>query len=235
MFNLLTTELHLLELYTDHIYATQLLAKVYYQQEDWKHLFELLPKLKKQNLLKEKVQSKFEASALKGVFQLTALKKQPKALQFLWDKLPTTIKKKPQAVLNYTEALLTAGDAQLAEKTVLNSLNKHWDTGLVEYFGKMEHVSLDQSIQQAENWLLQQDNSPELLFCLARLYRNNKQWEKSYYFYESGLNMMPDTESYLEFAELLTQLNDTENANICYQKGLKYCVTKKGEALHLIS
>lgn len=229
------TLVHLLEISPHHPYANQLLAQVYYQQEDWKYLFELLPKLKQQNLLKEKVQSKFEAAALKGIFQLSALKKQPQALQLLWDKLPQTTQKKPQTVLNYTEALLTAGDAQLAEKTILNSLNKHWDTSLVEYFGKMKHENPEQSIQQAENWLLQQDNSPELLFCLARLYRNNKQWEKSYSFYESGLNIMPDTECYLEFAELLMQLEDKENAMICYQTGLRYCVTKKGEALTLKS
>ncbi len=229
------TLVHLLELSPNHLYATQLLAKVYYQQEDWKLLIELLPKLKQQNLLKQKVHSKFEASALKGIFQLTALKKQPEALQLLWNKLPQSTQKKPQAILNYTDALLTAGDAQLAEKTILNNLNKHWDTSLVEYFGKMEHVNLDQSIQQAQNWLVQQDNSPELLFCLARLYRKNKQWEKSYPFYESGLNRMPNTECYLEFAELLTQLKDQENAMICYQKGLKYCVTKKGETLSLKS
>ncbi len=227
------TLVRLLELSPHHPYASQLLAKVYYQQEDWKNLFELLPELKKRNLLHAKVQKKYEATALKGIFQFTALKKQPKELLLLWRKLPATIKAKPPAILNYIDALIIAGDEPLAEKTLLNSLNKYWDASLIKRFGYINHTSLNKSIQQAENWLLEYDNSPELLFCLARLYRNNKLWGKSCYFYELGLNMMPNTKGYLEFAELLMQLNDKENAVICYQKGLEYCVTKQGEALHL--
>ena len=226
------TLVHLLELSPHHPFASKLLAKVYYQQEDWNNLFELLPQLKKQNLLREKRQNKFEADTLKGIFQKTALKKQPKALQLLWGKLPTTSKIKPQVLLHYIDALIATDDARLAEKILLKTLNKNWDSGLIERFGKMEHVSLDKSIQQAEEWLLEHDNSPELLFCLARLYRSNKCWEKSCYFYELGLNMMPDPKSYLEFAELLAQLNDDKNSTICYQKGLRYCITKKGEALY---
>ena len=224
---------HLLELSPEHPYANKLLATVYYKQEDWKNLFDLLPTLKKQNLLRIKTQKNFEATALKGIFQAAGLKKQPDKLHLLWKKLPATTKNKPQAVLNYVDALITIDDTQLAEKILLTALNKHWDARLIIHFGKIEHLSLNKSIQQAEKWLLQHDNSPELLLCLARLYRNNKLWGKSCYFYESSLNMTPDTKAYLEFAELLTQLNDEENATLCYQKGLRYCATKKGEALYI--
>ena len=227
------TLVHLLELSPNHPYANKLLAKVYYQQEDWKNLFALLPNLKKQNVLKDSDSKKFEALALKGVFQSAALKEQPTELHNLWKKLPTEIKGTPQAVLYYSNALISSGDYKLSEKIVLNALNKNWDARLIEHFGKIEHAKLNKSIQQAEKWLEENDNSPELLLCLARLYRSNKLWGKSSYFYESALNMAPNTEAYLEFAELLTQLKDQENAVLCYQKGLRYCVNKKGEPLYL--
>jgi len=229
------TLVHLLELSPTHPYASKLLARVYYKQEDWKNLFELLPKLKNKNILRETVQKKFESVSLQGIFQSVALKKQPKKLHLLWKKLPTEIKSKPSAILNYVDALITLNEFQLAEKTLLKQLNKQWDSKLVQRFGEIEHVSLNKAIQQAEKWLQQQDNSPELLMCLARLYRDNQLWGKSSYFYELGLNMTPDTKGYLEFAELLTQLEDEENATLCYQKGLRYCISKKGEALYLKS
>ena len=227
------TLVHLLELSPGHPYANKLLAKVYFKQEDWKNLFALLPDLKKQNLLKDTAQKNFEVIALKGIFQSAALKEQPAELHTLWKKLPAAIKEKPAAVLTYCNALCAAGDTKLGEKILLTALNKNWDAGLVERFGKVEHINLNKSIQQAEKWLLEHDNSPELLLCLARLYRSNKLWGKSCYFYESGLNMAPNTEAYLEFAELLVQLKDEENAALCFQKGLRYCVSKKGEALYL--
>ena len=227
------TLVHLLELSPRHPYANKLLAKVYYRQEDWKSLFALLPDLQKQNLLKDSDCKKFEIMALKGIFQSAALKEQPTELHTLWKKLPANIKTKPQAILNYSNALTAFGDDKLSEKILLNALNKNWDGRLIERFGKIEHLNLNKSIQQAEKWLEEHDNSPELLLCLARLYRSNKLWGKSCYFYESGLNMAPNSEAYLEFAELLTQLKDDENAALCYQQGLRYCVNKKGEPLYL--
>jgi HemY protein len=229
------TLVHLLELSPAHPYACKLLASVYYKQEDWKNLFELLPKLKNKNILREIMQKKFETVALQGIFQSTALKKQPKKLHVLWKKLPVEIRFKPHAILNYVDALIAVNEFQLAEKTLLNRLNKHWDSELVERFGEIEHMSLNKAIQQAEKWLQQHENSPEVLMCLARLYRDNQLWGKASYFYELGLNMAPDSKGYLEFAELLSQLEDEENAALCYQKGLRYCITKKGEALYLKS
>ena len=224
------TLVHLLELSPEHPYASKLLASVYYKQEDWNNLFELLPELNKQNLLTSVMQKRYEATALKGMFQSTALKQQPEKLHLLWKKLPAKIK--PQAVLYYIDALIAVDDTKQAEKILLNTVNKQWDAGLVERFGQIEHVSLNKSIQQAEKWLQRHDNNPELLICLARLYRANKLWGKASYFYELGLNRAPDTKGYLEFADLLTQLDDNDH---CYQKGLRYCVTKKGEGLYLKS
>ena len=227
------TLVHLLELSPGHPYANKLLAKVYFKQEDWKLLFELLPQLDKQKLLKDEDKKKFEVVALKGIFESAALKKDPAELNGLWKKLPTVVKNKPIAILNYCNALIASGDIKHGEKMLLAAINKNWDASLVERFGEIEHENLNKSIQSAEKWLQDHDNSPELLLCLARLYRNNKLWGKSSYFYESGLNMAPNTAAYLEFAELLSQLEDEDNAILCYQKGLRYCVNRKGEPLYL--
>ena len=229
------TLVHLLELFPAHPYATRLLASVYYKQEDWNHLFALLPALKKQKQLRVSVQKKYAAAALKGIFQSAAFSHQPKKLQRLWEELSPEIQSTPQAVLHYIDALIFIDDTKLAEKILLDALNKNWDADLVERFGQIEHVSLNKSIQQAEKWLQHHDNSPELLVCLARLYRSNMLWRKACHFYEAALNMSPDSKGYLEFAELLAHLDDDDNAALCYQKGLRYCATKKGETLYLKS
>jgi HemY protein len=229
------TLVHLLELSPTHPYGMKLLAEVYYKQEDWKNLFSLLPEIKKQNVLEEAVLKRYERVALNGLFESATVKKQPEKLGLLWRQVSSKMKEKPLIILQYIDALTATGDVKQAEKVLLHSVNKKWDASLVERFGEIEHVSLNKSIQQAEKWMKKQDNSPELLMCLARLYRSNKLWGKSCYFYESSLNVAPDSKGYLEFAALLMELDDTENATLCYQQGLTYCVTKKGEALYLKS
>ena len=131
------TLVHLLELSPGHPYANKLLAKVYFKQEDWKHLFELLPMLDKQKLLKDADKKKFEVVALKGIFDSVALKKEPATLNALWRKLPAVVKAKPIAILNYCNALIVSGDVKHGEKMLLAALNKHWDISLVERFGEI--------------------------------------------------------------------------------------------------
>ncbi|MCK5664585.1 MAG: heme biosynthesis protein HemY, partial [Thiotrichaceae bacterium] len=56
------TLIHLLEAAPSHPYAIKLLAKVYYKQEDWRNLFELLPTLAKQGLIQKEDREKYEAT-----------------------------------------------------------------------------------------------------------------------------------------------------------------------------
>ncbi|MCK5902118.1 MAG: heme biosynthesis protein HemY [Cocleimonas sp.] len=227
------TLVHLLALSPNHSYANKLLAKVYFNQEDWKNLFALLPHLKKKQLLSETSQQYFETFALKGIFQVAALKDDAVALDHIWKTLAPEIKNTPQAILNYCDALIATKYEKKAEKILFKALNKQWDVTLVERFGEIAQLNLKKSIQSAEKWLEESESNPEILLCLARLYRANKRWAKSSGFYEKSLNMSPNTTAYLEFAELLTQLHDDKSAADCYQKGLKYCVHQRVDTLHL--
>jgi HemY protein len=227
------TLIHLLKDSPKHPYAIKLLAKVYYKQEDWKNLFSLLPKLDKQGLIKAEDRQQYEATALKGIFLTLAQNEDKQQLQALWKKLPADIKEKPQAILIYCKALADAGDSMASDKLLISSLNKHWDEKLIERYGKIEHQNLGTAINQAEKWLIDHDKSPKLLLTLARLHRNYQLWGKSKSYYNSSLNFSPSTEGYLELAELLEELEEFENAQVCYKQGLHYSIHRKGKILNL--
>jgi HemY protein len=229
------TLVRLLEAVPKHPYATKLLAKVYFKQEDWRNLFELLPTLSKQGLIQKEDREKYEATALKGIFLTLAQNEDKQQLQVLWKKLPADIKEKPQAVLLYCRALSEAGDAASSDKLLVSSLNKNWDEALVERYGKIEHKNLGHAIKQGEKWLLDQEKSPMLLLALARLHRDYKLWGKSKSYYNSSLNFLPSADVYLEFAELLEDLEEFDNAQICYKQGLDYSINRKGQILNLKS
>ncbi|CAA6827090.1 MAG: Heme biosynthesis protein HemY [uncultured Thiotrichaceae bacterium] len=226
----------LLEEHPKHRYAKRLLAKSYYQQEDWKNLSSLLQASSKQQILKESEVEQFEDAALKGVFQMYANEDDLHKLKAEWKKLPSALKAKPYAILRYSKALIAAGDGPDAVKLISNTLNKHaWDNSLVEVYGTCEHKNLNHAITEAEKWLAEHDSNPNLLLALARLHGRNKLWGKARSLYESSLNLAPNSQGYLELAQLLEDTNDHENSQTCYRQGLIYSITGKGEALILKS
>jgi len=227
------TLIHLREITPKHPYANKLLAKVYYRQEDWGKLFELLPELSKLDLIQEKDRKKYEVTALTGFFQTLAHKKDASKLNMFWKKLPADIRAKPTAILLYCQALTDAGESTSSDKLLLSSINKQWDEKLIERYGLIEHKKLNAAIKQGEKWLVDHENSPMLLLTLARLHRQYKLWGKSKTYYNASLNIAPSAPVYLEFAELLEELKEHENAQICYQYGLRYSIYKKGEILSL--
>lgn len=229
------TLMRLRELAPKHPYVLKLLARTLYRQEQWDSLLELLPELLKQNLLKNEDMHKVQGATLQAMFQQHAKNKQTDKLYALWKKLPAPIRENNEAILLYAQALHTAGDDAACASLLSSNLNKHWDAGLAGLYGRIQHHSLANTIQQAEKWqLARSDNNPALLLLLARLYNQQKLWGMAKHYYESSVNQAPNAEGYLELAELLETMNEPENAQHCYRLGLRYSIRQDGEKLHLI-
>lgn len=226
------TLIHLLEAAPKHPYAIKLLAKVYFHQEDWGNLFTLLSDLDQLSLINTKDYEKYQATALTGIFHDLAHKKDIANLHLLWKKLPANAKNNPKIALLYFKALNDAEDST-CEKLLVNYLNNNWDEQLAEFYGLLDHANIGNAIKQSEKWLPDHENSPKLLLTLARLNRRHQLWGKSKAFYNSSLNFSPSTPVYLEVAELLEELGEHENAQICYKTGLNYSIHKKGKILNL--
>lgn len=227
------TLIHLLDVSPKHPYAIKLLAKVYYHQEDWANLFELLPDLEKLSLIKEQDHKKYQTTALSGIFHTLSHKKDTASLNALWKKLPGNLRDNPQAILLYCEALANSGDENASNKLLISQLNKEFDERLIERYSLIEHPVLGDAIKQAEKWLINNERNPMLLLALARLNRKYQLWGKSKTYYNTSLNFSPSAAVYLELAGLLEELNEAENAQTCYKIGLKYSIHKKGEILSL--
>lgn len=227
------TLIRLLETSPKHPYALKLLAKVYFQQEDWNNLFTLLPDLNNLSLISEKDTKKYQKTALTGIFDSLARKKDVKNLQVLWKKLSDTVRENPDALLLYCSALSEAGDNEQSNKLLIDALNKSPNEKLFERYGLIDHNNQAEAIKEAEEWLLENNKSPMLLLALARLNRKHQLWGKSKSYYNASLNFSPSASVYLELAELLEELSESENAEMCYKQGLEYSIRKKGQILNL--
>jgi len=227
------TLIRLLEASPKHPYALKLLAKVYYQQEDWNNLFTLLPDLDNLSLIKDRDNKKYQRTALTGIFHSLARKKDIKSLHALWKKLPSNLHEIPELLLLFCEALSDAGDSEQSDRLLIDSLTKKPDEKLFKRYGLIDHKNIGNAIKEAEKWLLDNSKSPMLLLALARLNRNYQLWGKSKSYYNASLNFSPSSAVYLELADLLEELSEHENAQLCYKQGLEYSIHKKGEILNL--
>jgi len=227
------TLIRLLEASPKHPYALKLLAKVYYQQEDWNNLFTLLPDLDNLLLISKKDNKKYQKTALTGIFHSLARKKDIKNLRVLWKKLPKNLRENPESLLLYCTAMSEAGDLEESNKLLIEALNKAPNEKLFERYGLIEHENQADAIKEAEKWLLENSKSPMLLLALARLNRQHQLWGKSKSYYNASLNFSPSASVYLELAELLEELSEHENAEMCYKQGLEYSIHKKGQILNL--
>lgn len=229
------TLIRLLEVSPKHPYALKLLAKVYYQQEDWNNLFTLLPDLDNLSLINKKDNKKYQKTALTGIFHSLARKKDIKNLKILWKKLPSSLHENPDVLLLYCNAVSEAGNQEESNKLLISALNKHPNEKLFERYGLIDHENQAKAIKEAEQWLIENDKSPMLLLALARLHRKHQLWGKSKSYYNASLNFSPSASVYLELAELLEELSEHENAEMCYKQGLEYSIHKKGQILNLKS
>ena len=229
------TLLRLQDLSPSHPYISKLLAKVYFKQENWSALFELMPLLLKQKALKDADITKFKTAAIKGLFEEYAAEGKADEIQKAWKKLPSKIRKLSDAVLIYANSLNTAGESSLASDALVSQINEQWDERLVELYGQLNHKDAISAGEKAKKWLVSHNENPSLLLTLARLNVQKKLWGKAKSFYENSLNMRPNAIAYLELAELLQKIGEQENADNCYRIGLQYCITKKAERLSLKS
>jgi HemY protein len=227
------TLLRLQELSPNHPYISKLLAKVYLRQKNWEALFELLPGLLKQKIFKKEDIIKYKAAALTGLFEYYSQHNRLDDLQKAWKKLPAAIRDNAEAVAIYANALKTMGETELCAKTVVSAVNKGWDDNLVEMYGKLDHADPVAAGDIGKKWMAQKEDNPAILLTMARLNKQKKLWGKAKTYYETRLNKLPDSEAYFELAQMLENIGEKDNADICYRAGLKYCIHQEAVRLNL--
>ncbi|MGB0845264.1 MAG: heme biosynthesis HemY N-terminal domain-containing protein [Thiolinea sp.] len=229
------TLVNLREIAPQNAYVLKLYAKTLFRQQNWDQLLDLLPELLQHNLLDSDSRNMQEvkAATLQGVFTKYAKREQGDKLQGLWKKIPRAIRQQPKTKALYAQALHQAGADEACAAFIISSNNKVWDNTLAGLYGKLQHKDLSAATQQAEKWLIKQADNPVSLLLLARLYQQQSSWQRAKSYYKASLNQSPDTEAYLEFAEMLEVMGERENAEQCYRIGLRYGIRNTGERLVL--
>jgi HemY protein len=151
------------------------------------------------------------------------------SLNNLWLNLPSGIRKKPQNVLSYAELLVELDDMDEAEKLIKplfkKELEKETSLRLINLYGNINSVSIDQQFSLLENWHHKHDDSPNVIYsALGKIAYNASLWGKARFYFERSLRTDPSAETYLMMAKTLSKMDDEELADETYRKGLEFVV-----------
>jgi HemY protein len=224
----LATLTHLKTLAPKHDYVTKLLARVYFELEEWAQLFELLPDLRRKKLFREERLQEIEMRTYVGAMEDSALQS-TSLLEKTWSRLPKDYQTNADLVLRYIELRgQDKKERKAIEQMIVKSVNKQWDACLVDYYGRMLMEDTTSQLNTAEKWLTDYGSSDTLLLALGRICIRLKLWGKAQNYLEASIGVKPGAENCLELADLYKrdELNETEKACSYYQQGLSLSLSK---------
>jgi HemY protein len=215
----LATLRHLHDLAPRHPYVLKLLMNLYEEVRDWPQLIELLPHLRKNQILSEHDFQQLQLNAyLQYIIDLTK-QNQSGTVTSVFNALPKPLGTNPTIVAEYTRFLLNNQDNTTAELLLKRCLKKEFSVELIDLFGQF-HCGENQ-LTFAESLLKKNQHSAALYLCLGRLCIAQHLWGKAKHYLEQSIELSPTPLAYAELGSLHEQLNDQLQALESYKKGLK--------------
>lgn len=199
-----------------HKMVLQLLKTVYVKQEKWEKLSTLLPWLIKYKLitaeetadLQHYIQSYFLTSSLNPTKT--------------WRGLNRHLRKQPELIIAYVDALLHMQEFAAAKDAIENNLKHQWIDALCQRYGDLETTETDKQLKFMEKCLLKQRENPILLATLGKLYARLKIWGKAKTYYQNSLAIKPSVDVYKRLGQLLEQLGEPSEALKNYRIALEH-------------
>jgi HemY protein len=222
----LATLTHLRGIAPRHNHILRLLARVYFELEDWQSLVELLPDIRKKKLLKESILKTMEAKSFRGF--LAAAKNNQQVLEQAWAKIPKAAQTDADLILYYIKlSNHAASKSSSVEQLIIKSLGQKWDDRLVEAYGLFNASDPNEQLKRTEKWLDDYAKNENLLLALGRICVRAKLWGKAQSYLEASIGVKPMAASCLALAQLLgDQLQQKDKASKYYQKGLELCLSE---------
>ncbi len=203
-----------------HPYVLDLLHRAYRGLEDWDSLAELLPDLRRHDVLGEQELQNLERSIFCARLGVAAERDGADALHRAWKSLPAVWRHEQEVERHYIRLLLAGAAHEAAEKACAQALQRHWDSELVRLYGLARGADAGKQLAEAESWLQAHEQDPELLLCLGRLCARNSLWGKSRDYLERSYRARRTPEVCAELGRLLAALGEPAVSARYYGEGL---------------
>jgi HemY protein len=201
-----------------HNQALKLLAALHWRRKAWRPLLELLPLLRSMAPLPVEKLASWTRDAFAALLDEPGL--DAAGIEALWNEVPRNQRGDARLVLARARALARTGSTAVAEAEVRRALREQWDAGLIRFYGELALVEVSQQLKNAEAFLKDRPEDPDLLLTVGRLSFRNQLWGKARSYLETSLAIQPAAETCEALGELLQRIGDKDGAARAFQRGL---------------
>lgn len=216
----LATLKHLRQIAPQHTYGLRLLKRLYEQLEDWEHLRELIPELRKRKVDDADTLRALEIRVHRALLDRASLTDDPRDLMVAWTGVPRTLRGEPQILVDYAGYLIEREQFSDAEPLLRDALKHQYVDGLIDLYGQLQAPNPGRALSFAEGLLAQQPKNPLLLLALGRLALRAQLWGKARGYLEASIGAGGPPEAFHELGHLLEQLGEQRAALDVYRHGL---------------
>jgi len=153
--------------------------------------------------------------------QLRALAHDAAGLRDTWSRLPEATRTQPKVARAAAQSFLQRGGDREATEIVANSLEREWDSELVDVFGECRLPDATRQLEQAERWLSARSQDATLLRVLGLLCQRQQLWGKAQTYLEASLAVDNNWRTQLVLGEMLGRLDRGAEANSHFVAALK--------------
>jgi len=201
-----------------HIGVLRLDLKAQQQAKNWDQVLATLAQLEKREAIEP-----LQAEQMRINAHIENLKRKAHtagALQEYWDRMPPGDRTGAKIATMAARLFLGMGGTRQAREIIEQSLDKQWDSALVELYGQCGDKDVVKQIERAERWLPAHSKDPALLLALGRLCARQELWGKAQSYIEASLAVESTREAHLALAQLLEKMNKADEACKHYRQSL---------------
>jgi len=222
----LATLTHLRQLAPRHTHVLKLLMMLYLDLNDWSHLKDLLPELRKRHVIDDEDYADLECRVYLELLDSAITSQVREVILSVWSQVPKRLRHAKEFVSAYAGYLMQSGHMSDAEKLLRDALSHQWDGPLVVMYSQVDSKNKTRQLAHAEKWLPSRDADPYLLLALGRLSEANELWGKARTYYESSLAIRPLPETFKALGDLSSHMDTSVPATEYYQKGLALALAR---------
>jgi len=152
---------------------------------------------------------------------LKALAHDAAGLRDTWARLPDTTREHPKVARAAARSFLQLGGDREAAELLARSLEREWDSELVELYGECHLTDATRQLEQAERWLAMHNQDAALLRVLGRLCQRAQLWGKAQTYLEASLALDDDWRAHLALGEMLGRQGREAEANAHFVAALR--------------
>jgi HemY protein len=220
----LATLHRLREVAPKHPHVLQLLQQLYQDMNQWQGVQDVLPDLRKRNVLASAEVENLSSNAVISQMQAALLKQDWNLMSTIWRQVPSKMLHSESLLTTYVAGLIQQGEQIQANELIESFLRKRWSDGLVYQYGQTNQNDALKCLATAEKWLNNNEQNPWLLLTLGRLSLANELWAKAEEYLLASLEHGARGETYQLLAEVLMAEGKEPAATEMYKQGLAMMV-----------